>query len=547
MFVTPEGRFARILPFLALLCVLALVLLPVGSAAADPGQPPAAPAEPTAPAQPEAPAVWTGYPGTNQAHDAYGYPWPAAPDCDESTVGTGGCVNDGVGFFQGQCTSWVAFRLGQRNGLAFSNWYAGIHWGDARDWAKAARSIGIKPDRTPAVGAVGWYARGHVSYVEEVNADGSIVISEMNTDGRNGFHLVTVVPGGAGWPDRFLHLADVIPVDETAPERPESLAAVPSGAGISVSWRPPADNVGVTGYTVLRDGIAIGETATPAYVDRQASPGQAYTYAVTARDEAGNMSDPGQVRQQTGAAAPARLARLFLPGSARLVTLSDSTLACGRLGTVRRQYVGCAVRTPKGPRMVRSDREIAWGAAESQVFLPDGSGQVWFCRSRPDRGHASACLAFDPAASRWGIDRRDAARAPLTRPTWVMTPRGPARCGMRSDRATCSVLEDDGWAPPRRADEARPGDPLSRAFVGTERGLAFCRVVEGQAACTELGDRPRWGPTVLRGRGVDHGRWLIRPDGPALCPVGGGSCLVVAPPPPPLPPARAQRLHALTD
>ncbi len=98
---------------------------------------------------------------------------------------------------------------------------------------------------------------------------------------------------------------------------------------------------------------------------------------------------------------------------------------------------------------------------------------------------------------------------------------------MRADRAVCSVVTDAGWRAPRRADDARPGDPLSRAFVATDRGIGFCRVVQGRAACTELGGQGRWRSTVSRGENVAHGRWIARRTGSALCPVGGGKCRTV--------------------
>ena len=60
--------------------------------------------------------VWSKVPGTHAASATYGYPYPAAGDCNEATLG-GGCVGDSRGFLQGQCTSWVAFRLASRNGV----------------------------------------------------------------------------------------------------------------------------------------------------------------------------------------------------------------------------------------------------------------------------------------------------------------------------------------------------------------------------------------------------------------------------------------------
>ena len=89
---------------------------------------------------------WVGVFGTHAAA-GYGYPYPAAPDCNEGSLGAG-CVGDSRGFLQGQCTSWVAYRLAMRNGLSFSNWYAGRHWGNASEWGKVAKGIGHKPDKT---------------------------------------------------------------------------------------------------------------------------------------------------------------------------------------------------------------------------------------------------------------------------------------------------------------------------------------------------------------------------------------------------------------
>ena len=540
----PVARPAQPRVLLVLVALVALLLFSAGPATATPGSTPPGTPPTTPPGQaddvptpgpqePETP-VWAGYPGTNEAYDAYAYPWPAAPDCDESNVGTGGCVNDGLGFFQGQCTSWVAHRLGQRNALAFSNWYAGVHWGNASEWAAVAKSIGNKPNQVPAVGSVGWYARGHVSYVEEVNPDGSIVISEMNIDGRNGFQLVTVTPGGPGWPEKFIHLADVVPVDYTAPDAPRELAASAVAGGVDLAWKTSGDDVGTTGYTVLRNGIPLTTTSDPSYVDRQASPGQAYTYSVEAYDAAGNVSDASATLLRPGSSAPDRLARPFLPGSARLVTLDDRDLVCGRLGTLRNQRVGCLLRTPDGPRLVRTGREVPWGSSTSQAFLAGVDDRVWFCRSLTERGGSSACLPFDPAARSWGYDRIDHPRAALIDESWVAGPNGPARCGLLADRATCSVVTDEGWRAPQRARAARPGDPLSRAFVPTDRGIGFCRVVEGRAACTELGGQGVWHRDVVRGQGVEHGRWIARRTGPALCPVGSspdsGDCRTVAHP-----------------
>ncbi|MDF1488511.1 CHAP domain-containing protein [Tessaracoccus caeni] len=144
------------------------------------------------------------------ANRDYGYPYPSAPDCDEVTEAN--CAADKWSFYQGQCTSWVAYRLNQLNFGAektFTNWYAGVHWGNANKWGPAARSAGISVDANPRKGSVAWWDRAfHVAYVEEVYADGSILISEMNADYHNSFRLTTLRNGGR-WPDGFIHVKDI--------------------------------------------------------------------------------------------------------------------------------------------------------------------------------------------------------------------------------------------------------------------------------------------------------------------------------------------------
>lgn len=77
----------------------------------------------------------------------------------------------------GQCT-WYVFSKRAQVGKTISTF-----WGDARNWAAKAASEGFTVNKTPKVGAImqnyeGPY--GHVAYVERVNLDGSILISEMN-------------------------------------------------------------------------------------------------------------------------------------------------------------------------------------------------------------------------------------------------------------------------------------------------------------------------------------------------------------------------------
>ena len=83
----------------------------------------------------------------------------------------------------GYCT-WYAYNRRASLGMKLPS----ISWGNANTWDTGAAASGYLVNQTPSVGAVfqtdsGYY--GHVGIVEEVYADGTIRISEMNYSGWN--------------------------------------------------------------------------------------------------------------------------------------------------------------------------------------------------------------------------------------------------------------------------------------------------------------------------------------------------------------------------
>jgi hypothetical protein len=80
------------------------------------------------------------------------------------------------------------------------------------------------------------------------------------------------------------------------------LTAVAVGATrVDLDWDASSDDVGVSGYTVTRDGIplvTVGGTVT-AFSDTTVSASTAYVYSVTARDAAGHVSGPSNVASVT--------------------------------------------------------------------------------------------------------------------------------------------------------------------------------------------------------------------------------------------------------
>ena len=221
----------------------------------------------------------------------YGYPYPNAPDCNEQTGAN--CQSDKWSFVQGQCHSWVAYRINQLNAAqlqgTFDNTYrqpAGQEWWNPSHWKVAAQAAGITVNDTPALGSVAWWSAdgGHVAYVEAVNADGSVQISEMNVDYHNGFDFATLQRGGR-WPAGFIHIADR-PAQGSVPDAPTQVHAVAGKRNATVTWTAPADHgSAITSYRVTAStggrAVTVPVGTTSATVKRLVN-GTTYTFTVRA-------------------------------------------------------------------------------------------------------------------------------------------------------------------------------------------------------------------------------------------------------------------------
>lgn len=119
--------------------------------------------------------------------DAAGMPEPLAVcwantyDYRTSCPPGGTYVADKWSFYKCECTSYVADKLNEQ-GIPFNNTYRqpkGYKWGDAGNWVTAAKRANIRVDMIPTSGAAAVFT-GHVAYVQYVNTDGSIDITEYN-------------------------------------------------------------------------------------------------------------------------------------------------------------------------------------------------------------------------------------------------------------------------------------------------------------------------------------------------------------------------------
>ena len=175
---------------------------------------------------------------------------------------------DRWGFYTRQCTSFVAWRM-SRDGVAFSNSMTGPNgvrgfWGDARNWDDNARRIGFVVDNRPAPGAIahweaweqGAWDLGHVAYVERVNGDGSVLISEYHwMSAYNGYTLYNYGERTV-WAPRYIHVADAAPPASTTTTSstttsttrpPDAGGGEPVVVDDPVASGPDADLMRVTG------------------------------------------------------------------------------------------------------------------------------------------------------------------------------------------------------------------------------------------------------------------------------------------------------------
>jgi len=79
--------------------------------------------------------------------------------------------------------------------------------------------------------------------------------------------------------------------DTTPPSTPTGLTASgTTSTSTNLNWNASTDNVGVTGYDVLRNGSSIATVTGTSYTATGLSPSTAYSFAVRARDAANNVS-----------------------------------------------------------------------------------------------------------------------------------------------------------------------------------------------------------------------------------------------------------------
>jgi len=136
--------------------------------------------------------------------------------------------------------------------------------------------------------------------------------------------------------------------DTIAPTVPQNLTLQSvSTTQVAFTWTAATDNVGVTGYQVARDSVALGQTATTTFTDTTISTSMTYSYTVQAMDAGGNKSAWSQPLQVT---TPQGLAQLTVSTSGNgSITSSPNGINCPKQNCTATYPPGTVVTLTAAP------------------------------------------------------------------------------------------------------------------------------------------------------------------------------------------------------
>jgi hypothetical protein len=165
---------------------------------------------------------------------------------------------------------------------------ASTAWGERTITDANAPAVGAKLGSSGPIAASGWtsvdvtpYVTGNGSFAFALGGTSTTSLSLSSREAANAPQLVVESSAGGGGGDT------------QAPSVPGGLGATAVSAGrIDLAWSASTDDVGVSGYTIYRDGAPLADVggSTTSYQDTTVVAATSYSYAVDAVDAAGNRS-----------------------------------------------------------------------------------------------------------------------------------------------------------------------------------------------------------------------------------------------------------------
>src|SRR5262245_14578786 len=420
---------------------------------ARPG-PTGGPGRPGAPTRPGVSAGTPGHPGSSHPGPAQGDDPPATPrTCAKHIWLYNGSYGDPWGFALRNCTSFVAWRLRETNGVGdFASDMSGVHWGNAADWDEAARALGYLVDDVPAVGAVAQTdagSHGHVAWVTAVG-DGTVTIEEYNMAVAGGYDVRTVPTSDF----RYLHVDDLAPAPYLGSTR-SGVATTDAHGGIWTAAGATSGGLVVrrpSGRTTVLHG-AWSHTASPSVVTDLS--GRVWVDGVTSdgRVLAGHVSSAtGRLVVRTVATGSAVTASPVLAmdagGGVRLfnVTASGTLLERHTLGP----------RADDWSRPHRLGRPGSWSTQAAPAVAVDPRGRTYLAAVTRGGGLQSQHTV---GHGRWSGFH------PVDDRTWSVTST-PALVAADDGKVWLATVDDRGGLTVRHTDARGGRWPAGTSLVG---------------------------------------------------------------------------------
>jgi chitodextrinase len=147
-------------------------------------------------------------------------------------------------------------------------------------------------------------ARASIWNIQGVSAEVSVPFENIITMNLGPIRPLSLNVG-SDYVDRMYLGADLLQIEEdtTPPSVPSLSNPVVSGRDVALTCTISTDNSDDVTYEFYRDGEPIGSTRSTSYTDVGLTPGETYSYAVSAYDQAGNYSAKSSIKTATIAAA----------------------------------------------------------------------------------------------------------------------------------------------------------------------------------------------------------------------------------------------------
>ena len=275
--------------------------------------------------------------------------------------------------------------------------------------------------------------------------------------------------------------------DIQPPTTPTGLTAPSVTANtVTLKWNPSSDNVGVTGYTVYRNGSAVGSTGaatSTTFSDITAAPSTVYSYAVDAFDGSGNHS-ARSAPQSVTTPAPSGIQAVQSGATSTATRVTQTTISLTAAVNAGDLLVGWFGQYDAGgPVHVSDNVNGAWTRSASTTFSSGG-------------GDIALYYAQNAAASPYGVTVTIAASSATYLEGVASDHSGVARAGAVDQVAAASGVStavDSGATATVSAGELVVGAILTggspgSVTPGTSQGQAFTMRAQTVSGSADLED-----------------------------------------------------------